>query len=224
MTNNACQVQQLCEKCAARLATLALPPYLRFMGRKLREQVAGATYHVTTHGMSELAVFADDASKATFLRYLAEATQKYGWRPRAYCLMTTHYHLLVTTPQENIAAGMQVLNGRYARWFNRERGRRGHVWESRYHGDRITTDSHLLETIRYVALNPVRAGLCRAPGIWPWSSYAALIGRREKPAFVASAEVLALFGSTRQRAVDRVRAFVETAARPDRDGLRLERS
>jgi putative transposase len=194
------------------------------MGRKLRAQIPGATYHITTHGISELEVLPNDAAKTAFLRFLGAATRAYGCRTRAYCLMTTHYHLLVTTPKANIAGGMQLLNGRYARWFNREHGRRGHVWESRYHGDAITTDSHLLETIRYVALNPVRSGLSRTPAAWPWSSYASLVGQSERAPFVDAQPVRTLFGSTRPRAVERVRRFVEVAARPDAQGLRLRDS
>ena len=191
------------------------------MGRHLRLQEPGATYHVTTHGIAELAVLPDDLARAHFLDLLAEAAARHAWRVRAYCVLTTHYHLLVTTPEGNIAQGMQHLNGRYAGWLNRERGRRGHVWEARYHGDPIRTDSHLLETIRYISLNPVRAGLCRAPSRWAWSSYSGLVGLEPALPFLDCRAVLALFGVTRQAAVSRIRAFVEVAVRPDADGLRL---
>jgi REP element-mobilizing transposase RayT len=191
------------------------------MPRKLRHQEPGATYHVTTHGVSELLVLPDDATKTRFLELVAGVAARNGWRVRAYCLLTSHYHLLVTTPQGNIAAGMQELNGRYARWLNRASGRRGHVWEARYHGEPIQTDSHLLECIRYIALNPVRAGLVRAPARWAWSSYASLVDLASPLSFVDSAAVLALFGATRTVAAAQLRGFVEIAARPDADGLRL---
>ena len=66
--------------------------------------------------------------------------------------------------------------------------------------------------IRYIALNPVRAGLCRAPEDWPWSSYAATLGYAANPQFLESDWLLTLFGSNRGRALDRLRAFVETGA------------
>jgi putative transposase len=191
------------------------------MCRKPRRQVAGATYHVTTHGVAGLNVFPDDRCCEKFLALLAEATIKYQLRIRAYCLMSTHYHLLLTTPQPNIGRAMQYVNGQYARWFNRECGRRGHLWDARYGGEPIETDSHLLLCIRYIALNPVVPGLCRTPAEWHWSSYAALVGKAPPPRFLAHTAVLALFGQKRETAIERIRGFVEIAARPDSDGLRL---
>src|SRR3954447_11838459 len=105
------------------------------MPRKPRSQVAGATYHVTTHAVAGLFVFGDPRFCTKFLAILATASAKYGVHVRSYCLMGTHYHLLVTTPEPNIARFMQYVNGVYARWFNREHGRRGHVWDARYGGE-----------------------------------------------------------------------------------------
>jgi putative transposase len=191
------------------------------MARKRRVQEAGATYHVTTHGVAELSLFPDESCSTRFLELLADVAAKYEWRVRIYCLLSTHYHFLVTTPQPNISAGMRDLNGRYARWFNRRHGRRGHVFDGRFHGDPIASDSHLLECIRYIALNPVRANLCAHPAQWRWSSYAALIGRAPPPSFLAQNAMLGLFGSSRRVAIDRIRAFVEVAAWPDSRGLTL---
>jgi REP-associated tyrosine transposase len=191
------------------------------MGQKVRVQVAGATYHVTTQGVDGLDVFPDDGCRMRFLELLAESATKYGVRVRSYCLMTTHYHLLMTTTGANISRAMQHLNGRYARWFNVRHGRRGHVWAARFGGEPIETDAHLLLCIRYIALNPVRPGLARTPLLWRWSSYAALVGRTKPPPFLQQGAVLQLFGPNRRQAIERIRSFVEIAARPDADGLRL---
>jgi putative transposase len=191
------------------------------MPRKPRLQVAGATYHITTHAVAELSVLAGEKTNTMFLGLLADIAKSYELSIRVFCLMTTHYHLLVTTHKPNVGDAMRQLNGQYARWFNHEQGRRGHVWDGRYHGDPIATDSHLLECIRYIALNPVRAGLCATPQKWVWSSYAALIGGAATPTFVNAAPVLRLFGPTRRSAVENIRGFVEIAARPDAAGLAL---
>src|ERR1700759_3312666 len=95
--------------------------------------------------------------------------------------MTNHYHLSLRTPQGKLADGMQRLNGNFARIANRELGRRGPVWETRYFDRRIETDGHLLHSARYVVLNPVEAGLVEAPADYPWSSYRATAGLAPRP-------------------------------------------
>ncbi len=91
----------------------------------------------------------------------------------AYCLMSNHYHLLIETPEPNIANGMQWLNSTYAHRFNEKYERIGHLFQRRYARRLIVDDEHLREVIRYIPLNPVRAGLCKRPEDWPWSSYRA---------------------------------------------------
>lgn len=85
--------------------------------------------------------------------------------------MTTHYHLLVTTREANIASGMQWLNSMHASLFNDAYGHSGHVFQGRYHTALIETETHLVTAFRYIALNPCRAGVCSHPREWPWSSY-----------------------------------------------------
>ena len=123
--------------------------------------------------------------------------------------MSTHYHLLVETPEPNLSQGMHGLNGTYARTFNRRHARNGHVFESRYKAKLVETDTYLLELVRYLALNPVRAGMCREPDEWQWSSYRALVGLELDSRPVRLDWVLGQFGSDGRTAVERLRAFVE---------------
>ena len=124
------------------------------------------------------------------------------------CLMGNHYHLLVETPKGNLSHGMRQLNGVYTQAFNRRHGRVGHVLQGRYKAILVEKERHLLETTRYVVLNPVRARLCARPEEWPWSSYQATAGEIPAPVFLAVGDVLTLFGSRRERAQERYRAFV----------------
>jgi hypothetical protein len=101
--------------------------------------------------------------------------------------MGTHYHLIVQTPRVNLAAGMQMLNGRYAQRFNWRYRRRGHLFGGRFMSVHIQDETHLMAAHRYVARNPVRAGLCAAPADWRWSSYRALVGTELPPIFWTSA-------------------------------------
>jgi putative transposase len=126
--------------------------------------------------------------------------------------MGNHYHLLVETPRANLSAGMRQLNGLYARRFNGRHSRCGHVFQARYRSILIQKESHLLAVVRYVALNPVRAGLCRHPAQYRWSSYAATAGLASSPSFLADDWILSQFGTARPLAQARYRAYVESAA------------
>jgi REP element-mobilizing transposase RayT len=165
------------------------------MGRALRLQIENGIYHVTMLAAGEGAYFEDGDDKIRFLRILGYVIERHGWRLHMYCLMTTHYHLVFTTPEPNIGRGMHVLNGVYARTFNERHRRRGHLKAARYSSELIETEAHALRVASYVPLNPVRAGICAAPEQWPWSSYAATLGLRRQPWFLDDAWLLGLFDS-----------------------------
>ena len=136
-----------------------------------------------------------------------------AWQCLAYCLMGNHYHLLVRLTEPNLAAGMCLLNGVYAKRFNRRHGCRDHLFGRRYHAERVERDEHLRETVRYIALNPVRAGLCPAPRSWRWSSYRAAAGLEAPPRFLALDELYPFFADTSALARRRFVAFVADAPR-----------
>jgi hypothetical protein len=107
--------------------------------------------------------------------------------------MSTHYHLLVETETGELSAAMRDLNGTYAKLFNREHGVRGHLFEDRFYAGLVEGDWHLLELLRYLALNPVRAALCVAPAAWRWGSFAAVMGKAPAPPFLDIGWTLRLF-------------------------------
>ncbi|MEP7335476.1 MAG: transposase [Actinomycetota bacterium] len=163
------------------------------MGRAPRPQIAKAVYHVNTVGAGGIDIFLDVEDRTRFLRILAYVTGKYGWRCHLYCLMSNHYHLVVTTPEPNIAAIVHVLNGLYARTFNTRHERQGHLFGARYHAEVVETEAHAIHVSSYVPLNPCRAGVCDLPEDWPWSSYAATLGLRRHPWFLDDDWVLDLY-------------------------------
>jgi hypothetical protein len=122
--------------------------------------------------------------------------------------MPNHYHLLVATPEPTLSRGMHSLNATYARMFNSAHGRVGHVFQARFHAETVAHDGHLLEALRYVALNPVRAGLVSAPERWQWSSYRATAGLCSYPAWLACDATLRLFAADTARAQVGYRRFV----------------
>ena len=160
----------------------------------LRIEVSGGYYHLSTRGNNRRVICDDDVDRRNFLVQLNRVTTKYEWKLLAYCLMGNHYHLIVQIGDLGMSRGMCELNSGYARTYNKRHRRANHLFGRRYWDALIATDEHLLECCRYVALNPVRAGICELPGDWKWSSYAATVGREFAPAFLANDELLQLFG------------------------------
>ena len=165
------------------------------MGRCPRIQFPGASYHLTVRGNNRRLIVIDDRDRAMLLSLLGGTVAAYGWRCHSYCLMNNHYHLVIDTPEPNLAAGMCRLNGTYARLFNQRHGRRDHLLGGRYGASLIETDEYFIEACRYVALNPVRAGLCETAEEWRWSSYAAIVGLERAPAWFTVDRVLGYFAS-----------------------------
>jgi putative transposase len=178
------------------------------MARALRRQDPGATYHIMSRGVRKSPVFTSEDDRLTFLHILAETIRHFGWRCPAYCLMTTHYHIAVVTPEPNIGVGMKRLNGLYAQGFNRRHGFRGHVFEDRYRSVDVVSEDQFLTLMQYVALNPVQSGMCAGPDQWWRSSYRATVGTAPRPKFLDVAAVLRLFDANDAVARQLYRAFI----------------
>jgi REP-associated tyrosine transposase len=181
------------------------------MARRPRIQTPGL-YHLMGRAVARRELFHDDVDRIVLLRQLARMIVKRGWSCHAYCLMTTHYHLVVRTYDHDLAVGMHFLQSAYARHFNQRHDELGHVFFRRYHSVLIERESHLIELNRYLALNPVRAGLCRAPEEWPWSSYAAAAGLVTSPTFLTTEPLLSLLGVDVERSRTELRTLVAEEA------------
>jgi REP element-mobilizing transposase RayT len=142
----------------------------------MRIEYPGAVYHVTGRGNARQDVYLCEGDRVCFLDILRQVNHRYNWICHAYCLMDNHYHLLIETPDGNLSSGMRQLGGVYTQNFNRRHGRVGHLFQGRYKSVLVQKESHLLEAVRYVALNPLRAGMVSSVADWPWSSYLATVG------------------------------------------------
>ena len=178
------------------------------MARPLRLEYPGALYHVCSRGHERGGIFRDDADRNGFLKMLARVVEEHGWIVHSYCLMGNHYHLLLETPSANLAAGMRKVNGWYTQKFNRRHRRSGHLFEGRYKSVLVQKEAHLLELCRYLVLNPVRAGMVKSPGDWPWSNFRATSGGAEKPEWLETDWTLAQFARGRNAAGRAYRRFV----------------
>jgi len=164
------------------------------MGPKPRIEFPGAMHHVTGRGNAKAPIFCEPCDYEAFLELVAEAVALQGWLCHAYCLIPNHYHLLFETPEPNLGKGMLRVNGTYARRFNWRYSRVGHVFQGPYGDTLVKDDDHLAEVARYLALNPVRAGLVDSPDAWPWSSHRAFAGLRKAPAFLNLDGIRSLLG------------------------------
>ena len=182
--------------------------YTSAMARPLRIQFSGALYHVISRGNARGRIVLDEADREKRLDWLRRTVETYGWHLHAYAQMGNHEHLFLETPEANLAAGMQYLNGSYTSYFNRRHRRCGHLFQGRYRGHLIEEEGHYLEVSRYIHLNPVRARLVERPECWPWSSYPGYQAARRSLSWVSYDRVLAEFGKDAPTARRRYAAFV----------------
>lgn len=180
------------------------------MARPLRIEFAGALYHVISRGNERKPIVRDDADREKRLDWLRRTVETCGWRLHAFVLMTNHEHLFLETPEPNLSAGMQLLNGSYTGYFNRRHRRAGHLFQGRFKGHLIEEDGYFLEVSRYLHLNPLRAKMVTRLEDYRWSSYPGYVQARRALEWVCYTRVLGQFAGPRPRRA--YAAFVRAAA------------
>lgn len=177
------------------------------MARKARIHVAGIIQHIMARGIEGREIFAVDEDCTTFLHLLEESLFIAGHRCYAWVLMSNHYHLLLRSSDEPIGTMMRRLNSRYARYFSKKYNRRGYLFQDRYKSIATQDQNYIEELVRYIHLNPVRAGICKTMGdldCYPWSGHAVIIGEKNVT-FQDVGAVLKRFGES----IERYRGFIE---------------
>ena len=161
------------------------------MARKPRIQFEGAFYHIIIRGNQRQDIFLDETDRRQYLERLHRYRNKCGFILYAYVLMSNHVHLLIETPNDPISRIMQMINFTYTQFFNRKYGKVGHLFQGRYKSYLCDKDSYLLNLVRYIHNNPVRAGLVKDAGAYEWSSYGDYLQRTK--GIVDTDKVLRLF-------------------------------
>lgn len=142
------------------------------MARKPRLYVEGVPQHVIQRGNNRQVCFNSDQDLVAYAHWLWEAKEKFGLLIHAWVFMTNHVHLLVTPENEKSVPGaLQYLGRLYVRYYNREYGRSGTLWEGRYKSCLVQSETYVLQCSRYIELNPVRAQVVDDPADYRWSSY-----------------------------------------------------
>jgi REP element-mobilizing transposase RayT len=147
------------------------------MARRLRIHLPGGFYHVTLRGNHQQSIFLADGHHDLLDRIVAEAAAVEGARIHAYCWMTNHIHLLAQVSGRPLGRLMLRIASRYARTVQSHMATTGHLFERRYHASLVDVDRYLLAIVRYIHLNPVKAGLVSDPAAYRWSSHRAYLGQ-----------------------------------------------
>ena len=181
------------------------------MPRQARLDAPGTLHHVMTRGIEGKSIFRDNRDRREFVSRLGNLTKETGTRVLAWSLLRNHVHLLLFSGPSGLALFMRRLLTGYAQGFNRRHRRRGHLFQNRYKSIVCEEDAYLLELVRYIHLNPLRASFIKNFGEldrYPWSGHRVLLGR-EKSGWRERNYVLRQFHPRGKEAIRRYRRFME---------------
>ena len=170
------------------------------MARPLRIQFPGAMYHIISRGVARMTIFHNEQDRGKFIQFMERVFEKYHWICHAYCLLGTHYHILLETPDANLVPGMKQLNQLYSQFYNWKYHRVGPVLQGRYKSWLVEKEEKFLDNSRYIVNNPVEAKMVQHPSGWPWSSFRATRGLEKVPGYLKTDFLLSHFSSSRKKA------------------------
>jgi putative transposase len=163
------------------------------MARKPRFILPDLPVHIIQRGNDRMDCFRCDEDYGVYLALIRQLIVKARCALHAYCLMTNHVHLLLTAPTGTACSLlMKALSHRYAQYFNGKYQRTGTLWEGRYRSCLVESGRYVLACVRYIELNPVRAGIVSVPNQYVWSSYASNVSSRPDPLITVHPEVAAI--------------------------------
>ena len=142
------------------------------MPRTASEKSESNIYHIMLRGINRQQIFLDDEDRLRFLDVVEKCRKISKFRLHAYCLMGNHIHLLLQTVEEPLEQVMKRIGTRYVVWYNSKYSRTGHLFQDRYKSEPVRQDGYFLTVLRYILNNPVKAGICRKPEDYPYSSAA----------------------------------------------------
>jgi REP element-mobilizing transposase RayT len=171
----------------------------------------GTLHHIIIRGIEGTQIFRNDQDRQNFLSRIGPLVDKTGARILAWALMDNHVHLLMFSGPQGISKFMRSLLTGYAIWYNRRHQRIGHLFQNRYKSIVCEEDSYLLELVRYIHLNPLRAGVVQSVKElegYPWCGHSVLVGRLKR-AWQEKDYIFEHLGTRRSRALRAYRRFVE---------------
>ena len=150
------------------------------MPTKMRLWYEGASYHVTSRGNNKINIFKETEDFEKYLSFIYEAIEYYNhcnYEIICYCLMTNHVHLMIKTGERQLGDFVGRINSKYTKYFNKKYECSGHLFQGRYFSDIVKDNTQIIETSRYIHLNPVKAKIVNKPSDYKWSSYNIITGK-----------------------------------------------
>lgn len=179
------------------------------MARTPRSLLPDGQFHLIAHAVGKESLFHDDIDRRKFLGLLGIVAAEHEWSVRTFVLMRNHVHLLIDARAATLSSGLWWWHWRFAAHLSmRDETRRGHVFDSRPRTIPVTSNRHSAAVLRYIALNPVAAGVCERPEEYAWSAHRALIGDVPPPPFLDVEGALEGYGSDIAGARRHYEAFV----------------
>ncbi len=178
------------------------------MSRPIRIAYPNAWYHVMNRGRRAENIFLEKLDYKMFVILLQETSEMWNIRIAAYCLMPNHYHLLVHTPEANISRAMRHVNGVYTQRFNSRHHLDGQLFRGRYKSILVSGDSYLLQLVRYIHRNPLKAGIVEDMKAYPWSSHKAYLSIAKKWDWLHKGFIMSLLADDKKSQIRLYRRFV----------------
>ncbi|MBN1182798.1 MAG: transposase [Bacteroidales bacterium] len=181
------------------------------MPRKARLNVTGTVVHIMARSLASEVLFNDDEDRSVFLSLFGKYLDLVDYRCYAWVLMSNRYHLVVRASDQDLWGLMKPLNTSYARYHKKKYRRDGPLFRDRYKSIVTQDQNYIEELVRYVHLNPIRAGVCKgfdALNSYPWSGHSVLMGRKKR-LFQDSETVLRRFGNDNKNARIAYRKFLQ---------------
>jgi len=177
--------------------------------RRVRLEGKDAIHHAIPAGNGGGVIVRDDTDRGWLMREIRKEVLERGWLLAAFCLMDTHVHLLIETPEPDLSVGIGRIQGRYARAFNKRHDSRGALFHQRYWSRRIDSVGYFVRVAVYVALNRVKPRICTHPSEWAWSSYRETAGLDPPSGLLDLGRLYAMLGRDEPEARTEYVALVE---------------
>lgn len=178
------------------------------MARKPRLHLVGGLYHVMLRGNNGKKIFFDNDDREYLEKLVAEGVKRFDHKILAYCWMSNHIHLAIEVNKIPLSKIIQNLSFRYTRYINKKRKQIGHLFQGRYKAILVEKDNYLLELVRYIHLNPIRAKVVRKLSNYKWSSHHIYLGKKES-LLIESDKVLSMFSKNKKTASKQYLQFLK---------------
>ncbi len=178
------------------------------MSRPLRIEYARAWYHVMNRGRRSEEIFFKKKDYHIFVELLLEASDLWTVNIAAFCLMSNHYHLLINTPKGNLSRFMRHVNGVYTQRFNKINSCEGQLFKGRYKSILVEGDSYLMQLLRYIHRNPLRAKLVKHIDDFEWSSHLGYISKSKDWNWLYKDFMLSIFSNNKKNQLVTYKKFM----------------